>query len=197
MSFPTGSGTIFVQVLAFCACAALGSFAGCASPATPAASQAAEKPAAAAPAAKTCPDPVGSNGTVVISGTGFSPGKVSLTMPVLGGMEVATPTADASGAWSAELPLMANTPDGAYEIVCTDSTGAKVSAIINVKAGSPETCTAAAATPAAAASPAATATAAATPAATPKTGGFLPIEWIPYAGAMLAAAGVALRRFTR
>ena len=153
-------------------------------------------PAAAAPAGKTCPDPVGSNGTVVMTGTGFAPGKMSLTMPVLGGMEVATPTADATGAWSAELPLMADTPDGAYEVVCTDSAGAKVTLTINVKAGSPETCTAAA-TPAATASPAATGTAAATPAATPSTGGFLPITWIPYAGAMLAAAGVALRRFTR
>jgi len=155
-------------------------------------------PAAAAPAMTTCPDPVGSNGTVVISGTGFAPGKVSVTMPVLGGMEIATPDADASGAWTAELPLMADTPDGAYEVVATDSAGGKASANINVKAGSPDTCTGGgAAAPAATESPAATGTAAATPAATPSTGGFLPLEWIPYAGAMLAAAGVALRRFTR
>jgi len=153
-------------------------------------------PAAAAPAMTTCPDPIGSNGTVVISGTGFAPGKVSLTMPVLGGMEVATPEADATGAWSAELPLSADTPDGAYEVDATDSAGGKASVNINVKAGSPESCTTAA-TPAATAAATGTAAATTTPAATPTTGGFLPIEWIPYAGAMLAAAGVALRRFTR
>jgi len=152
-------------------------------------------PAAAAPAMTTCPDPVGSSGTVTILGTGFAPGKVSLTMPVLGGMEVATPTADASGAWSAELPLTANTPDGAYEVDATDSAGGKAKVNINAKAGSPDTCTTAAAPAATAAATGAAATT--TPATTPSTGGFLPIEWIPYAGAMLAAAGVALRRFTR
>jgi len=93
----------------------------------------AELPAGFVFGAITHPNPVESGETVAVMGWGFAPGPVSLTMPALDGMEVGAPVADAAeGFFYFEVPLMTDTPVGAYEVVCTDTTGKSTSTWFNV-----------------------------------------------------------------